>query len=223
VTLRRFELIDRNKYAYPNTTVNFNGYTNLRYRIFGNQLWFIPIPASGQLIQLFYAPEPTSVQFAPTASFVSGSSTITVSDVSNIAVGMSVYASIGLPNGQTAPFATVQSVNVGANQVTLVGGTPSLTASNVTCLFWSDATTIDGIAGWEEFVVVDAAIKANIKVEHDIEGLIAQKAAMVKRIEAMSEGRDQGQAHHVSDALSVNGFGYDDFGDGFGGAGFGGM
>lgn len=54
VTLPRFNWIDRNRFVYPQLQANALGVFNLSYRQMGNNLWFIPRPASGQQIQLWY-------------------------------------------------------------------------------------------------------------------------------------------------------------------------
>jgi hypothetical protein len=96
----------------------------------------------------------------------------------------------------------------------------ALSSQNATIVTaWSDATLIEGIAGWEEFVILDAAIKAQGKQENDTSELQLARQAMVERIHAMAEARDAGQAFHVSDALGANGMMYD---DDTGGWGFGG-
>lgn len=215
VSLRNFEMIERNKYANPNTAINFLGYTNLKYRVSGGNLWFIPTPAASQAAQIWYVPEPTSLQFAPSCALIATNPVITVSDSLGLSVGMSVYGSLGI-----TPGTTITAVNTTLNQVTL-SVAPSLTIPIATLMFWTDAVTMDGIAGWEEYVIVDAAIKAAIKQENDYTGLVLQKEAMLARIDAMSLGRDIGQAQHVSDALAINGMGSDDYGDGFGGGGYG--
>ncbi len=86
----------------------------------------------------------------------------------------------------------------------------NLTKSSAIISFWDDSTLMDGVAGWEEYVVIDAAIKAQIKQEEAYDGLAAQKNAILQRISAMAEARDIGQAFHVSDGYgngSGNGFG----------------
>jgi hypothetical protein len=54
VTLNRFNMIDRNKFVYPNSTSQIYGVFNLRYRILGNKIEFIPIPSGNQTIRLWY-------------------------------------------------------------------------------------------------------------------------------------------------------------------------
>jgi hypothetical protein len=220
VSLRRFEFIERNKYAYPNTTININGYTNLRYRFAGNQLFLIPIPATSQACRVWYVPEPSPIQLALTGALTVNSTTITVNDASNITAGMSVYASMGITSGTT-----VISRNLTNNTVVL-SSVATATVPITTILFWNDSTTIDGIAGWEEYVIMDAVLKgmASEKVPISDASLISGMLVKMKnRIESMAEGRDIGQAQHTSDAMSLNGFG--DCSDdmfGFGGNGWGG-
>jgi hypothetical protein len=61
VTLPRYNWIDRNKFVYPQLTANALGVFNLSYRQMGNQLYFIPRPAAGQYIQLWYIPRMTQL------------------------------------------------------------------------------------------------------------------------------------------------------------------
>jgi hypothetical protein len=50
--------------------------------------------------------------------------------------------------------------------------------------------TFDGINGWEEFVIVDAAIKCMVKQELGTQELEKQKKDLIRRIEAMAPNRD---------------------------------
>jgi hypothetical protein len=61
VTLPRFNWIDRNKFVYPQLQANALGVFNLSYREMGNQLYFIPRPAGGQYIQVWYVPVMTQL------------------------------------------------------------------------------------------------------------------------------------------------------------------
>lgn len=206
VTLKRFELIERNKYAYPNVAVNFNGYSNMRYRLEGNNLYFIPIPMAGQNARIWYIPAPTSLQFQLPCVTALGGTICSLSDTTGLFAGMNVALAGVVPNGTT--IATLSS-----NSVTLSSNANATNPSSILS-FWSDSTSLDGISGWEEYIIIDAAIKAQTKQEGPLEPLMAQKAQINQRIEAMAEGRDAGQAHHVSDALGAN---YtDNFGSGWG-------
>ena len=64
-----------------------------------------------------------------------------------------------------------------------------------------DADTIDGVNGWEEYVIIDAAMKALAKEEADVTTLMARKAAMMRRLEAETENRNSGEPHVIANTL----------------------
>lgn len=125
ITLKKFMFISRNRYVYPQLTTNLLGVAGLRYRLIGNQIEFIPQPANGQYIQLWYVPRMTTLL--------------------------------------------------------------------------QDSDIADGVSGWTEYIVIDAAIKALQKEEGDVTVLALQKQAMLDRIEAAAENRDAGEPETVSD------------------------
>jgi hypothetical protein len=59
--------------------------------------------------------------------------------------------------------------------------------------------TFDGIMGWEEWVVLDAAIKCMAKEESDVSILAAQKAAIEKQVEQLAGDRDAGWPERITD------------------------
>jgi hypothetical protein len=56
VSLTKYNLIDRNRYVYPNTASTIYGVFNLQYRLMGRNIRFIPTPSGGQQVRLLYAP-----------------------------------------------------------------------------------------------------------------------------------------------------------------------
>ncbi len=56
VTMNKYNLIDRNRFVYPNTASTIYGVFNLQYRLMGNKIRFIPTPSAGQPIRLIYMP-----------------------------------------------------------------------------------------------------------------------------------------------------------------------
>ena len=56
VTLDKYNWIDRNNFIYPNSTSTIYGVYNMRYRVMGNNINFIPVPAGNQTMRLWYAP-----------------------------------------------------------------------------------------------------------------------------------------------------------------------
>lgn len=216
VTLKRFEFIERNKYAYPNTTVNWSSYTNLRYRLEGDNLFLIPVPQSGQPVRIWYAPAPTNLQFRLPGFSVSGSNVIgSMSDTTGLSVGMNITANFTL--GVIPENTTITAV--GSTTVTMSQSAQS-SQSNFIFSMWSDATLMEGISGWDQFVIIDAARKAMGKQEFDTTEMKQERESMLQDIQAMAEGRDIGQAFHTSDVLGINGWGMGD--DGWGMGGFGG-
>lgn len=76
---------------------------------------------------------------------------------------------------------------------------------------------VDGVSGWTEYIITDAAIKCLQKEESDVTILAAQKSALIQRILAMADSRDIGSPHKVSDSLQSNFF---PVGSGFNGGAF---
>lgn len=125
ITLKKYDFISRNRYVYPQITTSLLGVAGLRYRIIGNNLQFIPTPAAGQIVRLWYIPRMTALL--------------------------------------------------------------------------QDSDICDGVSGWTEYIIVDAAIKALQKEESDVSVLMAQKQALIDRIQAAAENRDAGEPETVSD------------------------
>lgn len=63
----------------------------------------------------------------------------------------------------------------------------------------ADSDTIDGMSGWEEYIIIDAATKALVKEESDVSILLAEKEGIKRRIEAMADTRDAANPSTVSD------------------------
>lgn len=68
----------------------------------------------------------------------------------------------------------------------------------------NDTDTVDAISGWEDYIVVDACIKALIKEESDPSAFMMQKQALIKRIEEAAENRNVGEPETVSDSKMRN-------------------
>lgn len=143
ITLKPFAMAERNRFAIPNMQT-FWGYANIRYRINGNTIWFVPLPSAGQTIRLWYIPRLK--------------------------------------------------------------------------LLFQDSDPVDSVNGWEEYIIVDAAIKALQKEESDVSILMAQKQALIARLESEAENRDAGSPATVADTRRAS----DLFGSGFSAGNWGG-
>lgn len=78
-------------------------------------------------------------------------------------------------------------------QTVTIWYTPAIT------LMALDADTVDGVNGWEDWIVLDASIKCMMKEESDVSMLLAEKQGLEKRIKEMSRNRDQGKPDRVTD------------------------
>ena len=72
----------------------------------------------------------------------------------------------------------------------------------------SDSDSFSGINGYEEYVVIDAAIKMLTKEESDISALLVEKQAMKKRIEDMADSRDVAFPATVQDTSTIVAWNY---------------
>lgn len=63
----------------------------------------------------------------------------------------------------------------------------------------NDTDTLEGVNGWEEFVVIDAAIKCKDKEESDVSVLMADRQVYLARVEQMAEARDVGEPERMTD------------------------
>lgn len=68
----------------------------------------------------------------------------------------------------------------------------------------NDTDVADGLSGWLDYVVVDAAIKALTKEESDTGELVRQKMSLHQRILSAAGSRDSGQPNTVQDTRHAN-------------------
>jgi hypothetical protein len=85
-----------------------------------------------------------------------------------------------------------------ANQTIRVWYVPEMTTLAV------DADEVKGVSGWTEYIIIDAAIKCMQKEESDVSVLMAQKAAMLKRIDGAAANRDAGEPQTVCESTNPN-------------------
>lgn len=73
--------------------------------------------------------------------------------------------------------------------------------------------TLDGVNGFEEYVIVDAAMKMRIKEESGIDELLVSKQMLTQRINAMASNRDAGEPERVTDTSRSASYEFYAFGD----------
>lgn len=222
--LRRAVFIERNNFSPLPARLSGSPWADTRYTIMANKLYFWPEsnPPIGQEMRLWYVPvmptleagRPTTgslqnisiigrensttyngwtFNYANTAT--AGSETITIAG-STITVGIQSGVSTALQVATAINDSLALSDILYANIIG-VDTTPQTTPATTTLGGGVDDDRFDGINGWEEYVVVDAAIKCLIKEESDISALMAQKMALKTRIEQMADDRDVGEQEYV--------------------------
>jgi len=81
-----------------------------------------------------------------------------------------------------------------------------------------DTDIMDGVSGWTEYVIVDAAIKALQKEESDVSALMMQKQALLVRIQDSAMNRDEGQPDRITDVRANGMWGGSGSSDGWNGS-----
>ncbi len=66
--------------------------------------------------------------------------------------------------------------------------------------------SFDGVNGWEQYVILDAAIKVRIKEQNEVADLVALKEDELARITASMRNRDAGAPPTVTDVNKENSF-----------------
>lgn len=219
ITLQRFELTDRNKF-WPANTYNLLGYTNLRYRIYGSNVIFNIPPDSGAQMRLQYIPKPVNIQ--PVLKVTTQTSTTTLcTDTTQLAVGMKVADFVVL-QGATAVWPSGTTISSITANTSFVTNNASLASTTMLTAFYSDFYTFDCVSGWEEFIILDSAIKATGKEETANADLRQDRAEIIQRIIDTAPNRDAAMAPTVQDVLALESP-FANLGDGWGGGGIGGF
>lgn len=207
-TLDSFPFTERNNYGVYNQQVYY-GNTNLKYCLVDGYMMIAPIPSAGQIIDVWYVPEATNLQVNTTAN---GSSNIlTVPSTTGLSVGMNVVdPTQALPsqNGTYLNGNTTIATIIDAHNLTINNGVVGMGFTNQLLSFYDDSTTMDGVSGWEEYIIIDAALKITTKEGSDpqvVPALMQAKAEMRVRIEAAAQNRDASVAPRVSDTQGLSG------------------
>ena len=66
----------------------------------------------------------------------------------------------------------------------------------------------DFYTGWDEYLIVDSAIKMLLKEEADVTALLHQKNQLTERVITESQNRDAGEPQVVTDVVSYEQFYY---------------
>ena len=218
-SVRPFTLKERNLFSFPLfTTLAYAGWQNMRWQLQGNLIQMLPQvgPLPG-LMRMLYTPCcPTLVAKIPTL--------VTINTA--YVTGDLIYKSIST-NGEPAVsqvFVTLNGGNTGAILPVLVvpgyGQQNGIVIANSVQWayqgpLWNFTTTLDGISGYEDLVVLETAIKCGVKQESDVSAMMAEKQEWMARINQAAENRMAGDPMTISGGFGLN-EGGPAYGNGFG-------
>ena len=173
--------------------------SDMRYHVQGSKIIFNPTPSTSDTVTLWYIPSPKKFLEYTVTAITRGASTMWTIGAHNFAVD-------DLLDGVNFLVATDYNVN---QKVTAVGANTVTTDLNSAGLadptfFGRIESRYDFYSGWDEYVIVSAAISALIKEEADVSALFAIKQQLSDRIIAVSEMRDLGEPTTVTDVSSYN-------------------
>jgi hypothetical protein len=201
----------------PGFIAPVSGWSTLRYQVQGNNIVFQPqtgsLPGSIRLQYIPCAPFlcPTLPSaWAATTAYVQGalvSFPVVVAGVTTPQVFIALNAGT---SGGTTPAWNVPGTVVDNGITWAYKGPVSLFQ-----------TTFDGIEGWEDYIVLDCAIKSSVKQESSaVQDMQAQKAELVSDIEVEGANRQAGDPMTVTGGFGMReggafGGGWGDMGSGW--------
>ena len=173
--------------------------SDMRYHVQGSKIFFNPTPSTTDTVTLWYIPSPKKFLEYTVTAITRGASTMWTTGAHNFVVD-------DLLDGVNFLVATDYNVN---QKVTAVGANTVTTDLNSAGLadptfFGRIESRYDFYSGWDEYVIVSAAIAALIKEEADVSALFAIKQQLSDRIIAVSEMRALGEPTTVTDVSSYN-------------------
>lgn len=191
------ELRDRCKQESDNVGQSFiadaewNAYINASYQelyglittAFGND-YFVQTPATGFLITT----NGTAEHYPLPADFFKL---------------LAVDLQVGAPNYWVTmkPFMMSERNSFGllGTMIPMAGQTVRILYVPRAVTLVNNADAVDGVNGWEEYIVADACIKALAKEESDVTVFMARKGALLERLNGEITNRDAGSPATVSD------------------------
>lgn len=238
ITVSKWIFGERNQANRTNNRLIY-GVNDVQYRVMGDRIEFLPVSSAPGGYRIWYIPKTPTLTQGVLASAVIQSITYSAKDVytdGNVisiqytsggvagsevvtVVGNAITVQINSGISTADQIVTAVQASVAASalvSITAGGGTTPQNATAITNLSGSVIQVdLKGVNGWDEYVIIDAAIKCLVKEESDTNVLLLQKQQMLARIEALASNRDAGDPERVTNTS----FGY---GDDWGGFGYGG-
>ena len=196
VPLKRYNWAQRTRNAL---TVYARDY---KYRVQKGSIVFSPVPSTTDSVKLYYIPSPKRLLSKDTTAITRGTSTMWTTGSHEFVVGDLITGQ----NFLATDYNVDQTVTViGANTVTTDLDSAGL--SDPTS-YGSIESRFDFYSGWDEYIIIDSAIKMLLKEEADVTALLLQKNQLRERIITESQNRDAGEPEVVTDVVSYEKFYY---------------
>lgn len=230
VTLDKWNFNERN--AVNNATmIPFYGYfyNLVLYRLVHNDVEILPQSNAPNTYRMWYIPRTQTMTIGALASLTEQDLTFTAIDLytdgnlitveytgggtagSEVVTVVGNAISVQIQSGVSTATQIKTALDASAPAIALITTTITGTAATAQVTFGPTNLSggiiqvdMNGVNGWEEYIVIDAAIKCLIKEESDISALELQKAQMLKRIEAMASNRDSGRPDRIADVNTTN-------------------
>lgn len=196
VPLKRYNWAQRTRNAL---TVYARDY---KYRVQKGSIVFSPVPSTTDSVKLYYIPSPKRLLSKDTTAITRGTSTMWTTGSHEFVVGDLITGQ----NFLATDYNVDQTVTaVGANTVTTDLDSSGLADPTS---YGSIESRFDFYSGWDEYIIIDSAIKIMIKEEADATALLLQKNQLRERIITESQNRDAGEPEVVTDVVSYEKFYY---------------
>jgi len=194
VPLKRYNWAQRTRNAL---TVYARDY---KYRVQKGSIVFSPVPSTTDSVKLYYIPSPKRLLSKDTTAITRGTNTMWTTGSHEFVVGDLITGQ----NFLATDYNVDQTVTaIGANTVTTDLDSSGL--SDPTS-YGSIESRFDFYSGWDEYIIIDSAIKIMIKEEADATALLLQKNQIKERIITESQNRDAGEPEVVTDVVSYEKF-----------------
>lgn len=222
LVLKRWVFGERGK-AVRQTSLAYNGMLQPEYKIMGGNIYMLPESFTYGDYRHWYIPLCVDMNDGTASSITFQDMTFTAVDIRTLGDDITIEFQPGGTAGSEVvnvigrAIVVVLQDNIStALQVASAVNNSAAASALVTATYSNALTTqvfagpynlaggvlpVDGddFNGWSEYVVIDAAIKCLIKEESDVTVLLAEKAAIKKRIEDMAANRDSGEPECVTD------------------------
>lgn len=198
ITIDKAPWAERNRLAFFPVAWNFYGVPNVRYCLQGNTVYFFPPSVGAQTVRLWYVPPPPILVDSAPAAWAA-THAYSFGDLIAATIAGVSYVFVCVVAGTSDAGAPTWAAQPGT--IAEAGSGPTWSFAGLASQF---QTYLDSISRWDEFVVVDAAVKMRVKDERDIAELMAIRSDLVARIRRSASIRNASDPQKIGDITKKN-------------------